>query len=167
MKRAKELNIHIILIDSADNWAKEYVPEFIPVDMDNPTLALQQALLGLSYSVSAFGPIDGITSFWDAAIVFTAELTRELKLPFLSVANARTGKNKLKTRKILSKRGLSAPQFFYIQDENTLDIVLRKITTISHGMKGSLFPMIMKPVAGAGSLYTKKVTTSEEIRAFL
>ena len=118
-ERAEELNIHIILIDNADTWAKEWVPEFIAVDMDNPALALQQALQGLRHSVAAFGPIDGNTTFWDYGVVFTAELTRELKLPLLSVANARTTKNKLKTRNMLSKSGLSAPRFFYIEDENT------------------------------------------------
>ena len=156
--------LHIILIDNEDSWAKELASEFISIDMKQMPIDISQAFSFVSRSIESFGSIDGITTFSQEYLVFTAELARELKLLFLDVANARMFVNKLKTRKVLNNFKLSTPCFFYVKDESSLDIALRQIATMSHKKDAALFPMILKPVQANERIHSKKVNTPEEAR---
>lgn len=163
--RAQELDVEVILIDKPNSWARDLVSEYIPIEGSNNKEDLFSAYHGIQRYIHSKGPIDGITTFWEDDIVLTAQLARDLNLPFYNVESARTTRSKAKTRKILKAAALPVPLFYLIQNQHVLDKALGDIMRIQHVRGVSPFPMILKPVFGAASQFTVKVFNAEETRA--
>ncbi len=164
---AIKLGIEIILLEQELSWAKDLVSEFIIVNRDKDIEVMrQQALLAISKSISSFGPIDGITTYCSQYIVPTAELARDLNLPYLSASNARTTTNKLKIQTTLSAASLAVPLYFHVTDENALEIILHQINRIQHTTGLLRFPMIIKPLFTSKNINVAKINNLEEIRSF-
>jgi biotin carboxylase len=164
---AIKLGIEIILLEQELSWAKDLVSEFLMVTHDKDVEVMrQQALLAISQSISSFGAIDGITTYCTQYIMATAELARDLNLPYLSVSNARTTTNKLKIQTTLSAASLAVPLYFHVTDENKLEIILHQINRIQHTTGLPRFPMIIKPLFESKNINVTKVHGLEEIRSF-
>ena len=157
---ANKLSIEIILLDKEDSWAKNLVSEFFVIHKEDLESMRQQALLHLSHSIQSFGSVDGISTYCAEHIMLTAELARDLNLPYLSMSNARTTTNRLKIQTTLSAAGLTVPLFFHVEDENTLDIALHQINRIEHTTSISRFPMVVKPLFKSKRIVSIKVNST-------
>ncbi|MCD6045745.1 MAG: hypothetical protein K0R48_908 [Gammaproteobacteria bacterium] len=163
---ALKLGIQIILLDEENSWAENLASEFLIMNTNDLESMRQQALLAISNSINSFGAIDGITTYCYEYILLTAELAKDLNLPYLSTSNARTTTTKLKIQTTLSAASLAIPLFFHVANENTLEIVLHQINRIQHKTGIPRFPMIVKPLSPSEKATPIRVYSLEEIRAF-
>ncbi|MBI2071351.1 MAG: sigma-70 family RNA polymerase sigma factor, partial [Elusimicrobia bacterium] len=153
-ERARELGVKVILLDKPGSWAKKLVHQFIPLDTNQGERALKKAVKKLG-RFAKNGEINGITSFWEDDIVFTAQLAEQLGLPYHSVAAAQTARNKSQTRRAMEKAGQPSPKSVAVRNQEELEEAIKTVG----------FPAVLKPARGAAAHATVLVESAEEARA--
>lgn len=101
--------------------------------------------------------LDRAECLWEATMELTAEVREAFDLPGLRPAHARLFRDKDAMRRALGKSGIRNPRF-------------ARAATVAEVLAGAEhvgFPMIVKPVAGAGSAKTYRVDSAEELRGTL
>ncbi|GAB6989656.1 ATP-grasp domain-containing protein [Paenibacillus pini] len=97
--------------------------------------------------------VDGITTFSEYKLVETSFFVEKLGLTGNSVETAKILVNKFRQREILSTSKATSVKFTRL-DKNNLEQSLLTVGT----------PAIIKPVVGAGSKWTKKLNSYEELQ---
>lgn len=166
-ERARELGVDIILIDSAKSWANDprYISELIDTDNTKPAEALTIARKKLQRSARKNGKLDGITTFWEDDVVLTADLAKNLGLPYHSPDAARTARSKFETQAVLALKGVPAARQQTIDNLSTAaDDKEREAMVAKFRESASKvgFPAVIKPVSGAAAIGTEKVSSLEE-----
>jgi carnosine synthase len=167
-ERARELGVKIILIDKPTTWAKDLVSELIPTDNSKPAEALAEARKKLLASARKNGKIDGIATFWEDDVELTADLARELGLPYHTKAAASAARSKFETQQVLEQSGVPAarrdvvPNLSAARDENERAAMFEKFRDAA-SLVG--FPAVLKPVSGAAAVGTERVNSLDEALA--
>ena len=164
-ERAKELGVKIILIDKPATWAKDLVSELIPTDNSKPAEALAGARKKLLASARKNGKIDGITTFWEDDVELTADIARELGLPYHASAAASAARSKFQTQEVLERAGVPAARRAVVgnlssaEDEGEHAAMLGRFRAAAARVG---FPAVLKPVSGAAAIGTERVNSLEE-----
>ena len=90
---------------------------------------------------------DGVECLWEPGMMIAARLREALDLPGLTVADTTPFRDKEAMKKVLDRAGLRTPRH-------------RRATTVSEIQQGAEeigYPLIVKPIAGAGSADTHRV----------
>lgn len=166
-ERARELGVDIILVDSPKSWANDprYISELIPTDNTKPAEALTAARKKLRRSARKNGRLDGITTFWEDDVVLTADLAKELGLPYHSPDASRTARSKFETQAVLALKGVPAARQQRLRNLSTAkDAKAREAMLASFRATAAKvgFPAVIKPVSGAAAIGTEKVSSLEE-----
>lgn len=163
--KAKEWGMNTILIDHPDNWAKELTSEFIPIDINDIEKSLVKIKNELAISAYNRGAVEGITTFWEPAVIATAKLARELDLPYHSLESVQSVRNKYKRIELLQSAGLAIPVSFQVRNAHDVENAMAKIKKLLIERNISTFPMIFKsPRGGESSKFYLRVNNLEEIR---
>ena len=166
-ERARELGVDIILIDSAKSWANDprYVSELIDTDNTKPAEALTIARKKLQRSVRKNGKLDGITTFWEDDVVLTADLAKQLGLPYHSPDASRTARSKFETQATLALKGVPAARQQRLGNLSTAKNDKEREAMLAAFRRTAVkvgFPAVLKPVSGAAAIGTEKVSSLEE-----
>jgi carbamoyl-phosphate synthase large subunit len=142
IKKIRELGYYSIVLDY-DPLAEgaSYADEFYPVSTTDLTKVLQ---LAQEHS------INGILTTSDYPVNVVAEVSRQLKLPAMSVDVARICTNKYQQREFFFNNNINTPKFILIKDREELESV-------------DFFPCVIKPVDSSASRGVKKVFTKKEL----
>jgi carnosine synthase len=105
-EKAKELGIQVVLVAKKGSWAQKYATEFIEVDNTKPD-ALDQAQAALRRSIKKSGPIDGITSFWEADMELTADLARTFGKPMHRADGVKAMRSKIESAEWMVRAGMN------------------------------------------------------------
>jgi len=169
-ERAKELGVQIILIDKPTTWAKDLVAELIPTDNSKPAEALAGARKKLLASARKNGKIDGITTFWEDDVELTADMARELGLPYHTKDAASTARSKFSTQEVLDLKGVPAARRAVVgnlslaEDQGEHAALLQRFRAAAARVG---FPAVLKPVSGAAAIGTERVNSMDEaVKAF-
>ncbi|MFE9634584.1 ATP-grasp domain-containing protein [Streptomyces sp. NPDC006463] len=128
------------------------VVDLLPLDVEgDPVKAL--ALLRERYEST---PFDGITTLYDPAVPFVADVAEALGLPGLGSADARAAQDKRIMRRRLAEAGLNVPGFIVLDDPGAWD-----------GDSGLTFPVVVKPANGFSSLGVTKADSAEQLGAVI
>ena len=164
-ERAKELGVKIILIDKPTTWAKDLVSELIPTDNTKPAEALSSARKKLLASARKNGKIDGITTFWEDDVELTADIARELGLPYHTKSAASTARSKFETQEVLDLKGVPAARRVVVgnlsnaEDQSEHAAALERFRAAAARVG---FPAVLKPVSGAAAVGTERVNSLDE-----
>lgn len=166
-ERARELGVDIVLIDSPKSWANDprYISELIPTDNTKPAEALTIARKKLLRSARKNGKLDGITTFWEDDVVLTADLAKQLGLPYHSPDASRTARSKFETQATLALKGVPAARQQRLENLSTAKDAQAREAMVSSFRKIAAkvgFPAVLKPVSGAAAIGTEKVSSLEE-----
>jgi carnosine synthase len=164
-ERAKELGVKIILIDKPTTWAKDLVSELIPTDNTKPAEALAEARKKLLASARKNGKIDGITTFWEDDVELTADIARELGLPYHTQAAATTARSKFQTQEVLDAAGVPAARRAVVGNLSTADDHAEHVAMLQRFRAAAErvgFPAVLKPVSGAEAIGTERVNDIDE-----
>jgi carnosine synthase len=164
-EKAKELGVHIILIDKPTTWAKDLVSELIPTDNTKPAEALAQARKKLLASARKNGKIDGITTFWEDDVELTADIARALNLPYHTKDAAVSARSKFQTQEVLDAAGVPAARravvgnLSHAEDQGEHAAMLARFRAAAQRVG---FPAVIKPVSGAAAIGTERVNSLDE-----
>ena len=111
--------------------------------------ALSEHLRGLE--------LDRIECLWEPGIMLAAELRRHFGVPGMSVEHANLYRDKEAMKIALDEAGIRTPRH----------VAVDSIAGCWEAAEDIGFPLILKPIAGAGSADTYRVDSADELRAVL
>lgn len=97
--------------------------------------------------------IDRLVSNWEPLQVLAARLREKFGMPGMSVDTVRGFRDKQLMKERVRAAGLRTPHSFRVKSESEIRAAAERIG----------FPLILKPIAGAGSADTYKVTSKAEL----
>ena len=101
--------------------------------------------------------IDRIECLWEPGVMLAAELREHFGVPGLGIEHARLFRDKEAMKVALDKAGIRTPRHAAVDSVAACWTAVEDIG----------FPVILKPIDGAGSADTYRVTSREELRAVL
>ncbi len=103
------------------------------------------------------GTLDRVESLWEVTVELSAQLREAFGLPGLRPAQAAWFRDKDVMRRVLAEAGVRQPRFARARGVGELAAAARAVR----------FPLIVKPVAGAGSADTHRVDSPAALEALL
>ena len=101
--------------------------------------------------------IDRVECLWEPCMILTARIREAVGAPGLNVADTIPFRDKEQMKLALDKAGLRTPRHF----------MAKTIAACWEAAEEIGFPIILKPIAGAGSADTYRVNDADELRAIL
>ena len=101
--------------------------------------------------------IDQVECLWEPYLLLAAEIRQALKLPGMTVEQTLPFRDKELMKRVLDGAGIRTPHHY---SARTAAQVMEAAESIG-------FPVIVKPIAGAGSEHTYKVHDQEELEAVI
>ena len=98
-------------------------------------------------------PIQRVECLWEPCVILAARIRERLGLPGLTVEQTLPFRDKERMKRVLDGAGIRTPHHY---SATTAAQVVEGAETIG-------YPVIVKPIAGAGSEHTYKVTSREEL----
>jgi hypothetical protein len=140
-------------VNNLPDLVKRSLSEYIQVsslwDSSTVIAELTQALWGQS--------LDRIECLWEPGVMLAAELRERFRVEGMSVEHARLFRDKEAMKVALDKAGVRTPRHFAV---DSIARCWEAAETIG-------FPLILKPIDGAGSADTYRVSSRDELRATL
>jgi hypothetical protein len=140
-------------IDSLPQLVRRSLAEYIPVrslwDDDAVIASLRERLRGQQ--------LDRIECLWEPGILLAARLRETFGVPGLDVAQAQRFRDKELMKQALDAAGIRTPRH----------VAARSVAAVWEAAETIGFPIILKPIDGAGSADTYRVRDSDELRAVL
>jgi formate-dependent phosphoribosylglycinamide formyltransferase (GAR transformylase) len=106
---------------------------------------------------TATRPIERVETLWEPLVLLAARLRQELALPGVTVEQAVRFRDKEEMKRVLDAAGLRVPKH---SRESTAQGCLEAAERIG-------YPLIVKPIAGAGSADTYRLSSRAELEAVL
>ena len=101
--------------------------------------------------------IDRVECLWEPGVILAARLREALELPGMGVEQATTFRDKERMKQALDAAGIRTPRHRRARDESQYREAAERIG----------FPLIVKPIAGAGSADTYRVDGPDELERVL
>ncbi len=101
--------------------------------------------------------VDRVECLWEPGVVLAAKLRARLGVPGISVDQARTFRNKESMKRVLDSAGIRTPHHY---NATTKDQVREAAAAIG-------FPVVVKPIDGAGSADTYTASDASELESVL
>ena len=101
--------------------------------------------------------IDRIECLWEPGIMLAAELRQHFGVDGLSIEQANRFRDKEAMKVALDEAGIRTPKH----------VAVTSIAACWEAAESIGFPLILKPIAGAGSADTYRVDTADQLRAVL
>ena len=101
--------------------------------------------------------LDRIECLWEPGIMLAAELRQHFGIPGLSVAQAHRFRDKEAMKKALDDAGIRTPRH----------VAAGSVAEVWDAVQNFGYPVILKPIAGAGSADTYRINSNDELRSVL
>jgi len=138
---------------SVPDMARDALAHYIPVG----SLAAEDAVAAIVRQLARQVRIDRVECLWEPYMILAARLREVLGLPGLTVAETAPFRNKERMKQLLDAAGLRTPRH-----EST-----ETVAGVWAAAERLGFPLIVKPIAGAGSADTYRADSAAELDAIL
>jgi biotin carboxylase len=138
---------------SVPDMARDALTHYIPVG----SLAAEDAVAAIVRQLARQVRIDRVECLWEPYMILAARLREMLGLPGLTVAETAPFRDKERMKQLLDAAGLRTPRH-----EST-----ETVAGVWAAAERLGFPLIVKPIAGAGSADTYRVDSAAELDAIL
>ena len=138
---------------SVPDMARDALAHYIPVG----SLAAEDAVAAIVRQLARQVRIDRVECLWEPYMILAARLREMLGLPGLTVAETAPFRNKERMKQLLDAAGLRTPRH-----EST-----ETVAGVWAAAERLGFPLIVKPIAGAGSADTYRADSAAELDAIL
>jgi hypothetical protein len=113
--------------------------------------------LVLEWSRTLPAPIERVECLWEPGVLLAAKLREALGLPGMTVEETVPFRDKEKMKQVLDRAGIRTPRHEGCRTERECRIAAERIG----------YPLIVKPIAGAGSMDTHRVDDRRGLEAIL
>jgi formate-dependent phosphoribosylglycinamide formyltransferase (GAR transformylase) len=103
------------------------------------------------------GPIERVESLWEPSMLLAARIREALGVPGMTVAETVPFRDKGAMKAVLDAAGVRTPHHFRTKTSAGVHEALEKLG----------YPAIVKPIAGAGSADTYKLTSADDVEKVL
>ena len=138
---------------SVPDMARDALAHYIPVG----SLAAEDAVAAIVRQLAHQVRIDRVECLWEPYMILAARLREMLGLPGLTVAETAPFRDKERMKQLLDAAGLRTPRH-----EST-----ETVAGVWAAAERLGFPLIVKPIAGAGSADTYRADSAAELDAIL
>src|SRR5262245_22764068 len=121
------------------------------------SFADEDGVIADALAIAGRVPIERVACLWEPLMVLAARIRERLGLPGMTVAETVPFRDKETMKQVLDKAGIRTPRH---ARADTVEQVLDAAERIG-------FPIIVKPIAGAGSADTHRVNDREELQRVL
>ena len=121
------------------------------------TLWDEDRIVEVVRQIDARIPLDRIECLWEPGMLLAARLREELGLPGLDVPGTNRFRDKEEMKRRLDEAGIRTPRHARAETDREVEDAAERIG----------FPLIVKPIAGAGSADTHRVDDRSALRALL
>ncbi len=139
--------------DQPQQALPEMVQKCLSAYVEVRNLWSEEEMLPLIRRINQTHALDRIECLWEPGMVLAARLREELELPGLSVAQTLPFRDKEIMKQVLDEAGIRTPHHFRASNEDEIREAAEKVG----------FPLIIKPIAGAGSADTYRVNDAKEL----
>jgi formate-dependent phosphoribosylglycinamide formyltransferase (GAR transformylase) len=129
--------------------ARRHLSAYFPV----PSLTDEAAIIGRARNLAERIGIDRVECLWEPYLVLAARIREALGLPGMTVEQTLPFRDKELMKQVLDRAGIRTP---YHHRATTVEQVIEAADDIG-------YPVIVKPIAGAGSEHTYRVGSREEL----
>jgi len=140
-------------LDGLPPLVRRCLADYIPVrslwDEDAVVAALRQRLRG--------DRLDRVECLWEPGILLAARLREAFGIPGLGVMQAQRFRDKELMKQALDQAGIRTPRH----------VAAQSVAEVWDAAEAIGFPLILKPIDGAGSADTYRVRDTDELRAVL
>jgi biotin carboxylase len=133
--------------------ATQALDDYVRVDSLADTEAVTDTVVGLAHQVR----IDRVECLWEPYMLLAAWLRERLELPGLTVEQTVPFRDKERMKQLLDAAGLRTPWHVAAQTAEQVRAAAERVG----------YPLIVKPVDGAGSADTYRVDSAAELEAIL
>ena len=133
--------------------ARDALTHYIPVG----SLATEDAVAATVRELSRQVRIDRVECLWEPYMILAARLRADLDLPGLTVAQTVPFRDKERMKQLLDAAGLRTPKH----------AATETVAGVWAAAERLGFPLIVKPIAGAGSADTYRADSASELDAIL
>jgi len=139
--------------DSLPLPVRRFLADYIPV----ASLWDEDAVVGALRSRLGGTRLDRIECLWEPGIMLAARLRETFGIPGLDVRQAARFRDKELMKQALDAAGIRTPRHFAVHS----------VAAVWEAAEAIGFPLILKPIDGAGSADTYRVLDADELRAVL
>ena len=140
-------------LDALPQMAKDALAHYVHVG----SLADEDQVLGTVRNLARQVNIDQVECLWEPYMVLAARLREELGLPGLTVAQTVPFRDKERMKQVLDAAGLRTPWH----------VAARTVADVWQAAERVGYPLIVKPIDGAGSADTYRAGSAAELDAIL
>ncbi|MEV5692557.1 ATP-grasp domain-containing protein [Micromonospora globbae] len=141
----------MVILMRDPTWERDLAHHVIEAD----TSSEDASMAGLdSWCTEAGETIDGVFTFTEYAVPLAARIAQHYGLPHIAPRVARLCRDKFAMRKALDGSGVQQPRYGLAKDSEQAVAVAEDIG----------FPVVVKPIIGAASVYVRRVDTVDELR---
>lgn len=133
--------------------ARDALARYIPVG----SLGAKDAVAATIRELARQVRVDQVECLWEPCMILAARLREELDLPGLTVAQTVPYRNKERMKQLLDAANLPTPQHYSA----------KTVAGVWAAAERLGFPLIVKPIAGAGSVDTYRADSAAELDAVL
>lgn len=151
-QRLKKLGLTTVVLNKEKNWAQPYVDHWILADTTNHVEALQQ--LDRFIRENDKIKIDGAFTFWEDDVLLTSKITDRYRFVGIPLAIAKKVRNKHSFREFCEANNLPTPKHKLVKTADDVEFVIQNFS----------FPLVIKPVYGAGSAFVIKAEDADELK---
>ncbi|MDT8318916.1 MAG: ATP-grasp domain-containing protein [Xanthomonadales bacterium] len=152
LRRLRELGCELIILNAAENWARNYASYWIIADTNDHAASLR-AMSDFFAQNPALSP-EGVITFWEDDMLLAARIRDRLGLIGIPYEVARLARDKHLFRAFCSERGLPAPGHALIDADSDPEDSVAKLH----------YPLVIKPVYGTSSAFVVRVNNVDELR---
>ncbi len=143
--------------DQAESALPSVARESLAAHLHVDSLQDEQAIVERVADFASRVPIDRVECLWEPYVILAARIRERLGLPGLTVAETIPFRDKEVMKRVLDSAGIRTP-FHY--SATTVAQVVEAAQSIG-------YPVIVKPIAGAGSESTYRVDSREDLEGIL
>ena len=139
--------------DALPQTAKDALDHYVHVG----SLAAEDHVAAIARELAGQVRIDQVECLWEPYMILAARLREELGLPGLTVAQTEPFRDKERMKQLLDAAGLRTPWH----------VAAQTVADVWAAAERVGFPLIVKPIAGAGSADTYRADSVAELDAIL
>jgi hypothetical protein len=139
--------------DSLPPLVRRFLADYIPV----ASLWDEDAVVGALRSRLGGTRLDRVECLWEPGIMLAARLRETFGIPGLDVQQAARFRDKELMKQALDAAGIRTPRH----------VAVHSVAAVWEAAEAIGFPLILKPIDGAGSADTYRVIDADELRAVL
>lgn len=133
--------------------AREHLGDYLQVPALRDQANVIEAVRGWTASIN----VDRVICLWEPGVLLAAQLRELLGVPGMSVAETMPYRNKDDMKQILTRAGIRTPRHLPAGDVNTVREAVHELG----------FPVILKPIAGSGSVDTYRIDDEARLETVL